>query len=124
MTTIKQFDKVNLKVIRKDIDAALKEVMQKHGIDLSIGNISFSSGKFTTRLTGKVEVSEENKEMLTIPMFQVHGFNVGDTFKHNTKTMKIVGYNSRRPKNCVELEDQNGKKFTASIDAVKAKLCR
>lgn len=122
MATIKQFDKANLKVIRKDIDDALKQVMEKHGIDLSIGNISFDAGRFTTRLTAKVGVSEENKEMLKIPMFQVHGFNIGDTFKHNTKIMKVVGYNPRRPKNCVELEDQNGKKFSASIETIKVKF--
>lgn len=90
MTTIKQFDSTNLKVIRKDIDAALKKVMEKHGIDLSIGNISFASGRFTTRLTGKVEVDKTNQELLKVPIFEVNGFNVGDTFTHNTKTMKVV----------------------------------
>ena len=121
---IKQFDKANLKDLRNDIDAALKQVMDKHGISLSIGNISFNAGRFTTRMTGQLPVTTENKIVLENPIFQQYGFNIGDTFVHNTKVMKITGYNSRRPKNCVELQDQNGKKFSTSLDMVKVKFAK
>lgn len=36
--------------------------------------------------------------------------------------MKIIGYNPSRPKNCIELEDQNGRKFSGSLDMVKRAL--
>ena len=54
--------------------------------------------------------------------FELVGFKVGDSFKHKTKTVTIVGYNPRRPKNCVELVelvDQNGKKFSCSLELAK-----
>jgi len=117
--TMTNFDNANLKSLRIDIDAALREVASKHGIKLSIGNISFSADRFTTRLTGLSEATVIKKTTVTTHIFEANGFKLGDTFKHKTKTLKIVGYNSKRPKNCVELEDQNGRKFSGSIDMIK-----
>lgn len=119
---IKQFDKVNLKVLRNDIDAAIKQVIDKHGIDLSIGSISFDAGRFTTRMTGQVKGFVSGVASPSFNPFEFHGFKVGDSFRFNTKVLTVVGYNPRKPKNCVDLVDQNGKKFGASIDMVKNKL--
>lgn len=124
--TITNFDKQNLKSLRSDIDKAIKEVADKHGISLSIGSISFTQDRFTTRLTALTKSSTEkststkiNTGTITNPAaFQFSGFKIGDKFKHNTKLLKVVGYNPRKPKNCVELVDQNGKKFNGSLEMV------
>jgi hypothetical protein len=113
------FDKQGLKTLRMDIDSALREVATKHGINLSIGSISFSNDKFTTRLTGLTKTSVLKKATVTPSIFESAGFKMGDTFKHRTKTLQIVGYSASRPKNCVELVDQNGKKFSGSIQMVQ-----
>lgn len=55
--SITAFDRNNLKTLRKDIDDALAAVATKHGIDLSIGTISFDQNKFTTRLTVTTKAS-------------------------------------------------------------------
>lgn len=51
MPKIKNFTKENLIDIRKDINAVMSAVKQKYEIDLKLGNISFSSNEFTSRLT-------------------------------------------------------------------------
>jgi len=50
---ITNFTKQNLSELRTDVNAALADVMKKHGILLEIGNISFSENQFTTKLTAK-----------------------------------------------------------------------
>ena len=54
---ITAFDKSNLKEIRADINAALQAVMDKHGILLSFGNITYDpdGSNFRTRLQGNVK---------------------------------------------------------------------
>ncbi len=126
---ITSFDKQNLKNLRQDINDALKSVATKHGINLGIGNITYDIGgqRFTTRITATIQkqitnsVTQSTSSMDDV-IFIPYGFKVGDTFRHNTKILKVVGYNPRKPKNCVNLEDQNGKKFGASIEFVKSKI--
>lgn len=52
---MKNFDRTALKTLRLELDAALAVVAKKNGIVLSLGNISFSSGEFRTKLTGNVK---------------------------------------------------------------------
>lgn len=136
MASITSFDKQNLKTLRQDINDALRLVATKHGINLGIGNITYDIGgqRFTTRITATTNTPKQittwtAKGGATVPIkstddniFTPHGFKVGDTFRHNTKILKVMGYNPRKPKNCVNLEDQNGKKFGASIEFVKSKI--
>ena len=48
MTT---FNKTSLGNIRSDINTALAQVSKKYGIELGIGNISFTENTFSTKLT-------------------------------------------------------------------------
>lgn len=53
--TIAAFDKQNLKTLRADLDAALKAVADKHGIDLSVGTIRFDAAAFSAKIDGAVK---------------------------------------------------------------------
>jgi len=131
---ITTFDKQNLKTLREDINNALKSVALKHGINLGIGNITYDIGgqRFTTRITATTMVNTTTslgglppnpKSTLNNPIpFELAGFKIGDTFRFKTKVLKVMGYNPRKPKNCVDLQDENGKKFGASLEFVKSKL--
>ena len=47
MQKIKKFDKVNLELIRKDIDEALGKVCEKYGMNpVKIGSIKYSNNSF------------------------------------------------------------------------------
>jgi hypothetical protein len=120
--TINAFDKVNLKTLRSEIDAALKAVAVKNGIDLSIGNISFDrdGGRFTSRLTAMTKLGQV--KIPTAVRAKFDGINVGDSFKHNTKVLTVTGFNLNKPKNCVTIADQNGKVFSCSLEMAKRAL--
>jgi len=51
---IEKFDRDNLKMLRPEIQSVLDMIKDEYGISLSIGNISFSSNRFTTRLTATI----------------------------------------------------------------------
>jgi hypothetical protein len=65
--TVIKFDKTNLKNIRADINTALAAVESKYGIKLDIGNISFDSSTFNTKLsavTTSVSAESGNVEVV------------------------------------------------------------
>jgi hypothetical protein len=109
---IKAFDKVNLKQLRADIDAAFVAIRQKHGVTLSIGNISYSPDKATSRLT-MVAIGDSN--VATDPRaaalakaqvefkrcassFGLKPEQYGMIFKYGRETYKLVGLKPRAPK--------------------------
>lgn len=49
---MEQFTKESLRDLRIDIETRLNEIGEKHVIKLSVGSMSYTSGKFTCRLTG------------------------------------------------------------------------
>lgn len=49
-----EFTKQNLSEIRKDIDSALKTIGEKYKIDIKLGNTSYNSNEFNTKLTGSI----------------------------------------------------------------------
>src|SRR5574343_210778 len=51
---MKTFTKQNLGEVRADINAALEAVDKKHGIQLSIGNITFTAETFSTKLAANI----------------------------------------------------------------------
>lgn len=54
MIKMKTFDKANLKQVREDLNTALEAVAKKHGIQLSLGAITFSPESFSAKLTAVI----------------------------------------------------------------------
>ena len=69
---IKQFDKTNLKNVRTDINAILATYAKKNGIELSIGNISFTSGTFTSKINAKVIGAETPVDHVLTSVLAAH----------------------------------------------------
>jgi hypothetical protein len=111
---IKAFDKTNLKNLRADLDSAFAEISKKHGISLSIGNISYSPEKATSRLTmvatGDSNISSNGNSRtaaaaaefkLYAKSFGLKLEHLGAILKHGRDTYKLVGLNPKAPKFCV-----------------------
>lgn len=47
-----KFGKQNIKLLRDDIEDALKKLQEKHSVLMQLGNITFMDSKFTSRLNG------------------------------------------------------------------------
>jgi len=88
MAKITTFTKdTDFKAIRAGLNAAMKAYGDKVGINFEIGNISFSSGEFHTKLTAKIEGAEsrEDKQL----KFYMNLYNLQT---EGTRGRKLVGY--------------------------------
>ena len=102
---IKQFDKTNLKTVSQDLNAILSKYAKDNGIEISIGNISFNAGSFTTKMEAKVIGAKTKEDSVLEFMIATNGL---------TKTSKcgktLVGYNTRGKAYPYIYED-GGKRF-------------
>lgn len=107
--------------IRKDMEKALLEVAQKHGIDsVKLGTITHDNDGFRTKLEVRY-VGGENADMKTLKFNAPYmGFKpeiAGATIQYSGKDCKVVGM--KRTKMLLEIK---GKVYSASIDDVKRVL--
>lgn len=106
---IKAFDKSNLKALRADIDAAFATIRQKHGVAISIGNISYSPEKATSRVTivavGDPSLATDPRAAAAVKMqsdfklyassFGLKAEQYGAIIKHGRESYKLVGFSPR-----------------------------
>ena len=108
-----------LKVVRKDIEEALKSVEEKHGITFDLKNITFQDTSFDLKIeanivgadTRFVKDYKEFHKMYELP-------ELGTDITLQGRHFKITGFNSKARKNCVLIEDGNGGRYSCSIKAV------
>lgn len=126
---MKNFDKQNLKTVRMDINKALAEVAAKHGISLTIGNISFTEDTFSTKLSAAIQregqASLSAKEIKQQNDFKVYsrsfGFEPEDLNKQfkaiDGKFYTIVGARPRA-KNCLVIKSVEGKSYACDLNFI------
>ena len=118
------FNKTNLKGLRKDIAKALAEVEKKHGVSLSIGSMSYGLDKFTARLTAYA--TGEGNERTSAGQIEWnkncgrYGFSKSDfggcVILTNGEEATFSGINTRARKYPVQVEGANGKNYKLSAD--------
>jgi hypothetical protein len=114
------FNKQNLPAFRKEINEALELIAKKHNVSMSIGNISFNSEEFTTKITcktlAKLKASSE-------PLLKEYlGIKLGMKYPSAHGLLEVVDFKPSRPKNDVVLKSPAGKLFKASSLTVKLAL--
>ena len=120
---IKTFNKSNLNQVRTDINSALKEVENKYGIKLDIGNISYNGSLFTTKLkafatggddtnVGKIEWDRNCYK------FGSKKGDFGRTIKFMGETFTVSGIKPRSSKYPV-LADKGGKTYKLPVGALR-----
>ena len=112
MATIKEFNKGNLKALRTELDALHKALEKKYGIELKVGNASYSNNEVTFKLkanTISANGTVVTKEALNWPLYAdlngVGHFNVGDKVNLNGSIYEITGWNTRARKSPVMIKD-------------------
>lgn len=121
---MKTFDKNSLKNFRQDFDEAVKELSKKYGMSISLGNISYTPTEFTTKITARkfdivdgVEVikTSDFTNKIANQIIKSAGIDFkGDNFIgtnwmiNSNKRFTVIGYNSKRPKNCWEVKFSDG----------------
>jgi hypothetical protein len=115
-------DKAKCARMRMAISEALVKVALEHGDTIKVGNISYSE----TGLRAIVHLDEISESGLPAKYKKdwddavSAGLVLGEHFGVETMTrgvrFKVVGYDWKRPKNCIKLERQdNGKIYMATM---------
>jgi len=92
-----RFDRDNLRTLRADLDAALKGVADKYGINLALGTGRFDPESVTWKLTGNVvrNASVKTKEALDFERFAaswgLEKSDLGAEFSQGRKSFVITG---------------------------------
>ena len=123
MSKINQFDRQTLRALRVDLDAAMATIASKYGIQLSAGNISFTSETATIKVAagiiknGTVVTAEAKAFNQYKRLVGLEAFNVGDAIQIQGKEYTIKGYKPRSMAAVVIERDGRGYKVT--VDMVK-----
>ena len=101
MSKINQFDRQTLRALRVDLDNAMATIASKYGIQLSAGNISFTSETATIKVAagiiknGTVVTAEAKAFNQYKRLVGLEAFNVGDAIQIQGKEYTIKGYKPR-----------------------------
>ena len=125
MSKIQQFDRQSLRALRVDLDQAMATIASKYGIQLSAGNISFTSETATIKVQLQVLVKNGTvvtKEAKDFDRYKglvgLGSLNVGDTIQLQGKEYTISGYKPRSKKSPV-LVTRDGRSYKVSVEMVK-----
>jgi len=117
----------NFKEFRQDFKDAMRALEAKHGVKASIGSITYhpDGTNFTSRLTVTNE-TVNGKDVAQIKFDSTcnrYGFEPSDYNREFTvrgQRLKLVGFNSKAPKNPCKIEDvATGAKYKCGEDYVK-----
>jgi|GEM_PF-6870098 len=111
------FNKQNLPTFRQEINEALEIIAKRHNVSMNIGNISFNSYEFTTKITCKSLTKSE-------PILkEYNGIKLGDRFRLNHKLFEVIDFKPNRPKNDVIIKEvMTDKEFKIRSASVKMAL--
>lgn len=124
---IQQFNNLNVKSLRVDIEEALKAVAEKYGINLELKRIGYLANKFNTSLVGNITTAaalDKNKsdEELESKLLGFDSNIIGKTLILQGRTFTITKLAINRPKFPIVVTDKNGKMFKLTTETVKRAL--
>jgi hypothetical protein len=129
---MKKFDHDNLKILRRDLNAALAEVALKHGITLELGTMRFSSDSVSCRLTAGTLLSTGTDSKIVgqtnttpAPMttalkqgMAIHG--IANTT--NSKGDQLLDFKPSAPKYCFIYCGPKGGRWRATAEQMRLKF--
>lgn len=119
-----EFNKKGFEAFRADVEAALKLVANKHGVEIDCGRISYTDFDFNMQLhVTKSDGNTDGRRLLFEQDCSFYGFSKYDyerEFTADGKRFKLVGFNRKSPKNCCSVYCINdGKIYKCSAETVK-----
>ena len=130
MATIKEFNKQNLKSLRQDMNAALAKLEKQYGIQINVGNASYSDNEVTFKTKcntvskeGTAITKEAQNWSLYAELNGVSQFSIGDRIALQGKIFSIEGWNTRAKKAPVMIKEVGSNKtFKCSAQTLAGKL--
>ena len=119
---IKQFDKVNLQVLRVEMDKALQAISNKYGITVKAGNASYSGNectfkvKLNTKATDGTVITKEATDWDRYKgIHNMEHLSVGDTIYIQGSPYILSGFNSRARKAPINFKNSAGAGYKCSV---------
>jgi hypothetical protein len=129
-TKSKALDRDTVRAIMAEIEAAVQKVAQKHGLTVKASGASFKSSEMTPKLKlFAVNADGVSSEVTSAARdFEVWGSIKGlqpawlnKTFVAGRSEYKVVGFDKKRPKNCIILERlSDGAKASCTAQYLKS----
>lgn len=123
---IKEINRTNIRTINEDILKALEKVANKHKVLINLGNSSFTSDNYSTKLSvsvvrGGTALTREAKAFNTYKnSWGLEHLSVGSFVKTwNGKVFKIIGATPRSTKYPILGENKSGKVYKLPSQSVK-----
>jgi len=98
MSNITQFNRTNLKNLRKDLDKALAAVGAQYGIDIKSGSARFSDNNVTFKVEISIVTNGQVKTKGAVDLERYYPQFVGKKVAVNGKQGTVIEYHSRKHK--------------------------
>ncbi len=113
---MKEFTKVNISELRRDMEDALLKVADTHGISINIGRITYSSHECRGSFTSTCKKDENGNIIPPIEKaymdIQSKGMmNLGDTFESGGSTFTIAGWKPNNTKYPLIANNEMGRAY-------------
>ncbi|NTF18262.1 hypothetical protein G6L37_07565 [Agrobacterium rubi] len=114
--------------IRIDVEKALKEIGDRHGIDLNFGHGSFTpsglTGKLQIKMAARNDSSEKSGQQIEFealaPRYGLTADDYGREFSHGRRRFKLIGINPNRPSNCLSIACvKNGTEYLLDLQSYR-----
>lgn len=107
------FSKKSATDLSAEFKAALEVVCKKHGLTLEMGNGKFSPSEFSKKFTVKTASAPSQEDIFSDHLKLFHPKLVGQEIRISGTTYKIVGFDRKKRKRDIIIEDVTGKRYCA-----------
>ena len=124
MKKVTSFNRQNIRQINSELEAALKQVAEKYGLEVKLGNTRFSVDNFTTKVQvatvgeGGITMSKEATDFNRYKTILGINMELGQEFQRSGKTFTIVGLKPRSKKYPILAKCSDGKTYKLPVDLV------
>jgi len=124
MKKVTSFNRQNIRQINSELEAALKQVAEKYGLEVKLGNTRFTGDNFTTKVQvatvaeGGITMSKEATDFNRYKTILGINMELGQEFQRSGKTFTIVGLKPRSTKYPILAKCSDGKTYKLPVDLV------
>jgi len=124
MKKVTSFNRQNIRQINSELEAVIKQVAEKYGLEVKLGNTRFTGDNFTTKVQvatvaeGGITMSKEATDFNRYKTILGINMELGQEFQRSGKTFTIVGLKPRSKKYPILAKCSDGKTYKLPVDLV------
>lgn len=124
MKKVTSFNRQNIRQINSELEAALKQVAEKYGLEVKLGNTRFTGDNFSTKVQvatvgeSGITMSKEATDFNRYKTILGINMELGQEFQRSGKTFTIVGLKPRSKKYPILAKCSDGKTYKLPVDLV------